>query len=316
MRREVSNFIKNHENKIKDLLSKLIIVAMVVFIATIMLSNFPKNNDDGLEKDEKNVYNPTHTAIKGTDVPEEQYKEDNNIVNKFLEFCNNEKIEEAYNMLSDKCKTELYPTVKDFEENYYNQIFNKIRKINLQAWISTSKYTVYKIRYTNNMLTTGNYDSGNIYEDYITLTKEANKEKISIGSLIDIEEYNVFTKTDEIEATVLKKKTYIEEEEYEIQIKNITDKIILLDTLDGHQTIMLVANGIRYNAYTNKLFTTNLKINPGDIKKVTIKFKKNLGSKNFSDAIEFSNVIKDYELYLQNKEEYKDKDKLVIKLED
>lgn len=189
----------------------------------------------------------------------------------------------------------------------------------MQAWISTRDYTVYKVRYTNNMLATGTYDENDVYEDYITLNKEKNTEQISIGSFVDSQECNIKTETNEIQATVKKRKIYIEFEEYEMHIKNITDKTIALDTLESYATIWLVANGgTLYYPYKNSISKNSLIIEPGENNIITIRFMKSLSSNKTSDRIQFSKAIKDYDAYLEieNKEEYSDFAEIKIKVED
>lgn len=312
----ISNFIRKNKDKIRDFGQKFIMVAMGVFIATIILSSLTNMNDNNADKDISNVYKPTQTIIKGSDISKEQFEEDKNLVNTFLEFCNNGKIEEAYNLVSDECKKEVYPTLEDFKKYYYNDIFDKKRECNLQAWISNSNYTVYKVRYTNSMLATGTYDETNVYQDYITLNRKNDTEKISIGNFIDSEECNIVTKTDEIQATVVKKRTYISDEEYEIYIKNNSDKTILLDTLETNTKIWLLADNAKFIPYFNKLYISNLTIEPGEIKRIEIRFMKNLSSSHTSETIQFTNVIKDYDVYSQDKEAYTDVIEIKIKVED
>lgn len=299
IRIKLSNFIQKNKDKIQDLLSKLIIVAIVVFIATIILS---LNIGTDTEKQVyiKEEYTPKDTVITGTNVSEEQYTKDTNLVDKFLEFCNNGQVEEAYALLLDECREELYPTIEDFKKYYYNNIFDKKREYNLQAWLSTSKYTVYKIRYPNSMLSTGTYNPEDVYQDYITLNKKSNVEKISIGNFVYAQDCNIITKTDIVDATVTKKSVYLSYEEYEIQLKNKSEKTILLDRLEKRGTLRVVGNGIQYYAYTNKLFLANLTIKPNSVKTITIRFNKNLSSSNSSEKIEFSEVITDYDYYKDN----------------
>lgn len=316
IRNIINNFIRKHKNKIRDLGQKLIMVAMGVFIATIMLSTISNNDNTKKDDDITNVYKPTETVIKGSDVSKEQYQADTTTTNKFLEFCNNGNIQEAYDLLMDECKEELYPTIEIFKNNYYNNIFNKKRECNLQAWISTNDYTVYRVRYTNDMLATGTYDSSDVYQDYITLNKKNGTEKIALGGFVDSKECNVITKKENIEATVTKKIQHVSYEEYEISIKNNTQKTILLDNLESSGTIRLIAGGEQYTAYTNRLYIVNLLINPGEYQKITIRFKKSFGSNKTSKKIEFLEVIKDYETYTQNKDTYIDKTEFTIKLED
>ena len=318
----ISGFIKNNENKIKDLGVKLIIVAIVVFIATILIffnaaSDSKKGQTNFVDYDyAKETYKPQETIIQGEKVTQEQYAEDENIVNKFLDLCNSGKIEDAYSLLSEECKAELYPTLEEFKEYYYNNIFTKKREYNIQSWISNSKFTIYKIRYPNSMLSTGTYNEKDVYEDYITLNKDSKNEKISIGGFIFSKKYNVTTKTNELEATIVSKKTYISEEVYEINIKNNTKKTILLDNLQKSKTITLIADETKYAAVTNTMFDMYLRINAGETRKITIRFKKNFSSSNSSEYIEFSNIIKDYDKYKENKKEYKDITNIRIKLED
>lgn len=314
-RLKVIEFIKKHEDKIKNVGQKLIIVAMVVLVATIIISSFSGGETEKNE-DAYNVYKPTETIIKGQDVSKEQYEKDSNLVNTFLEYCNGKKVEEAYDLVSDECKNEKYPTIEKFKEYYYNDIFEKKRECNLQAWISTDEYTIYKIRYSNSMISTGTYDETDVYEDYITLNRKNNTEKISIGSFVDSEECNIVTNEDGIEATVIMKKIYISDEEYEIYVTNNTEKTILLDNLNSSTSILLQSSTSQYLAYTNKLFISNLIIEPGETQRLQIRFIKSLGSNSESRRIQFSSVIKDYEAYIQDETGYTDTTQIKIKVED
>lgn len=312
---KISNFLKKNKNKIQDLSTKIIMVAIVVFIATIILS-FNRNNKIYEEEKEKNLYKPTETIIKGSDVTEKQYAKDSSLVDMFFKYCNSKDVEKAYALISDDCKEEMYPTIEEFKNKYYNTIFSINRDYNIQSWISTKEYTVYRVKYTNDMISTGKYEKDNIYQDYVTLLKKENTETISIGSFILAKQIDVSTKTNEIEATVVKKKLYISDEEYEIKIKNKTDKTILLDDFNGSNIKILGDNGGTFSAYTNSLFVSDLTIDPGITKTIKIKFKKNLSLSAISEKIQFSKLIKDYDSYIQDKENYKESTSLVIKLED
>ena len=316
IRLRVNSFVRKHKDKIKDVGQKLIMVAVGILIATIILSVLSNIENDLTDDDISNVYKPTQTIIKGSDVSKEQFEKDSNLVNTFLNFCNNKEVEEAYNLISDECKKEKYPTLEEFKKFYYDDIFEEKRECNLQAWISESDYIVYKVRYSNSMLATGTYDETNVYEDYITLNRKNNTEKISIGSFIDSEECNIVTEEEGIQATVIEKKIYISDEEYIMYVTNNTDKTILLDNLKSNTTIWLLGSGVQYAPYSNKLFVSNLTIEPGETQRIEIRFMKNLSSTNKSKTIQFSSVIKDYDAYIQNEKEYTDITEIKIKVED
>lgn len=305
IRVRISNFIKRNKDKISDLGIKLIIVAIVVFIATIVLShnrNTDSNNQNYIATE---IYTPKETVIKGKEVTEKQYAIDDNLVKNFMQYCNDGKVNEAYELISDDCKSNLYKTIDDFKEIYYNQVFKEKREYNLQSWISTNNYTVYKIRYTTNMLATGKYEEGNTFQDYITLIKNADLPKISIGNFVLAEGYNKETETKEIKARVIKKVVYIEDEEYEIEIRNKTQNTILLDNLNSSYNIKLLdKSATTYSAYINKIFEQDMKIMPEETKRIVIRFKKSCSSDKTSEYIQFSKVIRNYDDYIKNVGEY------------
>lgn len=314
VRRWFSDFIKRNKGKFRDIGAKLIIVAIVVFIATIIISaNKNLENTNIQDSKNKNVYKPQETVMKGSSVSEKQYESDKNIIDKFLEYCNNGKPEDAYNLLSDACKENVYPTFDLFKKSYYDEVFKSKKQYNVQSWISTSKYTIYKVRYTNNILSSGYYDQNEIYNDYITLIKNQEKQEISIGSFVISEEMCKITQGEGIEAEVIRKNIYLEDEEYEINIRNNTENIILLDNLETSDNIKLVTDvGNTHQTYISTLLESKLMIKPGYTKTITLKFKKSVTNSSKSKYIEFFEVIRDYESYSKDKENYKDKIELKI----
>lgn len=315
LRVRISNFIRKNKDKINDLVVKLTIVAIVVLIATIVLSFSRNNRQNEKNNENKEVYKPQETVVKGRDVPEKQYTADTNAINQFLEYCNNKEFEKAYELISTDCKEELYPSLELFKTNYCANIFKEKREYNLQSWVSTNQYTIYKIRYTTNLLATGKYDENNVYQDYITLIKENNNEKIAIGTFILKQELSKETDTQEIQAKVINKNIYVEDEEYELYVKNKTENIIKLDSLKKTDNIKIIGDsGGAYDVYTNKIFSSNITIQPGETKRITLRFKKSIGSDNISKYIQFSEVIRNYTEYMKDEDNYLDLFNLKIQL--
>lgn len=55
----------------------------------------------------------------------EKEKDDKVYIEKFIEYCNLNKIEEAYDMVSTICKEEKYKDIYEFKEEFINTIFSK-----------------------------------------------------------------------------------------------------------------------------------------------------------------------------------------------
>ena len=315
IRVKISNFIKRNKNKISDLGKKLIIVAIVVFIATIILSFTKNTSKDEDNNTVKEAYTPRETVIEGKDISEEQYESDTNVLNQFLEYCNNKQIEEAYNLISEDCKENIYKTIDVFKQSYYNPIFAEKRAYNLQSWVSTDSYTVYRIRYTTDMLSTGKYQENNVYQDYITLIKNAESPKVSIGNFVLAEECDKKTEVNEISARIIKKVIYTEDEEYEIEVRNKTNKTIMLDSLNSTDNIKLIADSnLTYPTYISKIYKQDVILKPKDIKRIKLRFKKSCSSNKKTEYIQFYKVIRDYETYTQDTQNYTDTFSFRIKI--
>ena len=52
-------------------------------------------------------------------VTEEQVKENKElIIDQFIKYCNSKDINNAYNLLSDDCKNEVFKNIETFNNNY------------------------------------------------------------------------------------------------------------------------------------------------------------------------------------------------------
>ena len=203
---------------------------VIVFIAIIVI-NLPRAlNEYAKDKKEKSssisnnttTYgNKSYSIISGETVKEETNKENTDIINSFIGYCNNEEIEKAYEILSNNCKQKLYPTIDEFKDKYYNIIFNNKKSYDIQSWVSNGKYYTYKINLKENILSTGNANSSSI-EDYYTIVYESGSYKLNINSYIGNEKINRFNETDSVKIEVLSKDIFMD---YEIYNINVTSKI-------------------------------------------------------------------------------------------
>lgn len=116
-------------------------------------------------------------------------KEDDNInkevINKFIDFCREKRIEEAYNLLSNQCRTEKYHNIESFEKLYYNKIFNQKRNIEIEI----VENNIYKVIFYEDMLETGKIGDREKVVDYykVEQTVLENDMKIYINLKNSIE---------------------------------------------------------------------------------------------------------------------------------
>ena len=77
-------------------------------------------------------------------------------INQFIQYCNEQKIKEAYEMLSDSCKSKKFSTVDIFKEEYINKKFN-IKICDYE--INKQEDNTYIISLIEDMIVTGKTNS-------------------------------------------------------------------------------------------------------------------------------------------------------------
>lgn len=228
------------------------------------------------------------SAVNGGEVSKENLKNATDTIYEFVDYCNKQEIEKAYNLITEECKQQMYPTLDSFKNAYYGDVFNgKQRTCTIENWVND----IYKVRMGEDILSTGK-DTGYAKEDYITIKKVDNEYKLNINNYIGTTKIEKTTTNDNIIMEVLSKNTYKDYEEYTIKVTNKTNGIIKLDTTTSTKTTYIEdSNGRKYSYYSNELTDETLTFQRGQTADVTIKFYSPYISTKSIKAIVFSNII-------------------------
>ena len=214
-------------------------------------------------------------------------------VNQFVDLCNAQQVEEAYNLLSDECKEEVYPSLDSFRTNYYNAIFNgQKRNISVESWANN----IYKVKYELDALSTGVYTEENTVQDYISVTRNENNEgKLNVNGYIGRSEINKTQNSNNITITVLRRDRYMDYETYTYSMTNNTNNTILLDDKESTDNMYLEdENGNQYTAYIHELSDAELILTPGETKEITIKYYNRYSTTKNITNIVFNKIILNY----------------------
>lgn len=303
-RKWLSGFIGKNKDKMKLVLKIVLVAAFVLYVFYFILSgskNMSNNIDDG-----QTVYKPQETVISGSDLNEEKYKEDSNIVDVFVGYCNEGKVNEAYELLTDECKQNLYPKLEDFKQKYCDRYFATKKEYALQSWVKKGDTTTYQMRIMEDMLSSGKYQSGGTYQDYITIVE--NDNKVNINGYIGRREINRNSNVEGLDINVIKVDVYMDYEEYTIKVTNNTENVIMLDSMKNPTyTLRLLGNdNNNYSVRTNSISYTELMVNPEEEREMKIQFNKKYTSDSGIKNILFSQVVKNYNEFIQNQAEYND----------
>lgn len=304
----------------KTIFSVICFIAFIIIIIQL-LNHLSEKNQENKQNAMKNAssnsitndYKPNQSVIFNQEVEENTYKIQSNVIDEFIEYCNNGDIQNAYDLLADECKEEMFPTLEYFKANYHSKIFNTTKLYSIQNWNNST----YKIKITENILSTGKVNNGTAIEDYFTLVRSQNGYKLNINRYIGRKEINKEKEYQNIKIKILSKNTYMDYESYNIYVENKTENDILLDSKESTKSIYLKdSKDVEYPSYSHEIVNSSLFVRSGSNANLTIKFTNAYVSNREIKNVVFSDIILDYYKYkdISDKTQYKDRLKIEVKL--
>lgn len=284
-----------------------IILIIVFIIGIIQLLNWltkEKNNkkvQNNVIENSSVINNDTQkelvsnkSAVSGEKISNYKLEKDTDVIKKFITYCNDKELENAYELLTDECKEEMFSTIDDFKDIYYMPIFNGESKVyTLENWVNS----IYKVEINDDALATGKYEKENAVIDYITVEENDDGEyRLNINKYIGKDDLNKETEHNGIKIKVVEASMYTDYTIYTFEVTNDSNRTILLDDLSNIDTMYLETNsGVKYSSYSHELTQEELKVGISEKKKISIKYYSKYISTKKIDKMVFSKVILDYE---------------------
>lgn len=304
----INRFIRYWNQNRKKILIAIVIVAITIFLIkaiNYILSQQTREitiNENSVIVDSSI---PTESVITGEKLPEITTNRNMDTIEQFVELCNNGEYQNAYDLLSNDCKEEVFNTVDQFKVDYFDKIFSTSKTYELELWYSNSgNYTYRIIYYEDNILSTGQISSSNNMEDYITISTDENwNTKLNISGFINKDIINKSEEKQELTITVDDKISYRSYEIYNFTIENKTDKtIILSEGNNGNDICLIDSNEVEYDSLINEVSQTDLELVPYSKKTISIKFNKIYDEYREIEQIAFKNIILDKDDFDKNNE--------------
>lgn len=237
-----------------------------------------------IEEANKSTIESSMAIVGGNTKSETEIDEANNLVNTFVNFCNQEKFENAYNLISDDCKNALYPTVDVFITEYCNKIFNCVKTYSIQNYSGDT----YRVIYKDSLLETGGKATSAEIVDYITVIDE--NKKISINGFIKKKEINKEYKVENLEIKVVAQLVFIDYEKFDIQLSNKGIYDVKISDLQSHKDIYAKDEKDEFSYVAlNELSTAMVNIQAGTTKNVVLKFNKTYSNRTI-DTLCLNNI--------------------------
>lgn len=291
-----------------------IILIIVFIIGMIQLLNFlAKTKNDSADLDNiiakknnelSNEVISNKSAVGGENVSSSKLDSDTEVIKKFLDYCNDRDLENAYELLTDECKEEMFSTIDDFKDGYYVPVFDNSSKLfTIENWTNN----IYKIKINDDILATGKYTVENTATEYITVKNDDGQNKLNINSYVGRNILNKEVENENIKIKVIEENVYMDYSTYVFEVTNNSDKTILLDDLKNIDTMYIQdKNKMNYSSYTHEISQNSLKVSSLGKKQIKIKYYNKYVSTKEINKIVFSKLILDYDKYdsIQNKKEY------------
>ena len=118
----INRFIRYwNQNRKKILITILIVTFAILLIKTInyILGQQTPEITNSVNTLIEDSSIPTESVITGQTLHTETTNINMDIIKKFINFCNSGNYEDAYGLLSNACKEEVFRTVDEFKLNYY-----------------------------------------------------------------------------------------------------------------------------------------------------------------------------------------------------
>ena len=277
------------------------IVGIIIAIISLIhiINNGLKEEQLVFQNDENKViteqfYDTSYSVISSQKLDVSTSNKITDIIKQFIDYCNEGNIESAYNMLSSDCKNVLYPTLEEFESNYYDINFDKRKTYNLQSWITYDNKYTYMVELAEDMLSTGNV-SNIKKQDYYTIVEENDNYYLNISGLIEKNIINKSKKIDSIEIVINSEEVFVDYLNLNITVNNNTKNKVLLDSGEKADSVFVTDyDDIEYISYLFESSNSELVIGAKSSKAFNIKFMKSYKQKRPIKTVNFEDIILDY----------------------
>lgn len=296
-----------------------LIIIFALFIIKSLDAYYENDEKEKLQAFQNSQNTNNNQSIAAEEITQDYYNTESDSIDKtmrsFVKYCNNKEIENAYKMLTNECKTAMFPSVQEFEKIYVNNIFNTERDYELIEWATDENKYIYQVKLYGNILSTGNIN--NYTQEYYTFVEDDNGNyKLNINNYIYGENRNIQTTEKNITIKIGHVDIYEEYEETQITITNNTSKPICLTGNKYVKNIYLQNSGdIAYSSLNSRFDNEEIVMNPGSVQSFKVRFNKAYSSNNKAVELVLSDVILDYDSYLEsnNKNDYSNRTSIIAK---
>lgn len=279
LRLQVRNFFKKHKNKI--------FIVIVIWVA-ILIINYLLGHQN-----QPQVLNTTYAPhnvvlLSDTEVPEKLQNPIEDLIDDYINKCNNKDYKGAYELLADGCKAHAFNNSLEEFTTYASSIFPEKKRYSIQNYSNIGDHYIYNLKLINDIITTGLTDeSYAYYEEKIAIKQENNTLKLYVNDYMDSKELKNVAEDDYLKIRIESKEQYYDHETYTIRVTNKTDKnAVIFDGVVGKEIYLVSGTDQRAPSVVDR----TLILIPGETKTVKVTFAKYYDESIPADHIIFNKI--------------------------
>ncbi len=265
--------------------TKIIIIVLVWSIIAII--NYILKNYKPAELP-KTTYKP-HTAIMDdSEVPEKLQDPIEELIDKYINYCNDKDYESAYYMLSQSCRDSIYPDINDFKK-YIDKIFDEKKVYYIQNYSNVDNIYVYSVCIFEDILASGLTGSEvKYYEEKFTVKNNNGNLELAIREYIEENKVQNVYEDDYLKVSIENVVQKYETQMYTVKITNRCEyPIVLADGTESKEILL----GLEYeNRNIKNLPYKGIVVYPGESKVYKFEFTKFYDENEVTQSLIFNAV--------------------------
>lgn len=232
LRLKIRAFIKKHKWKII-----LFIIGWAILFA---ISNVLLNRRNEIPITTFDPYKPI--INNGQTTPEKYQNKIEDAIEDYINYCNNKEYEKAYNMIEEKCRNRIYPTLDSFKA-YVNYVFAQKRLYTIKNYSNQANVYIYRIRIFEDIMATGlTYsDTFKYFEEKFTFTEKDGNFTMGVKGYVGDEQLNAGYDNQYMKIAISNKSISYDEESYTVSFQNKTQYYIVISNEASEDEVDLIA---------------------------------------------------------------------------
>ena len=269
--------------------ARIIFIVMCIWAIIYFVNMFLRNYEPQTEL--QTTYEP-HKSVMDTSksVPKSVSNPIEEMIDEYIEHCNNSEWQLSYNMLSDACKEYSFNNSID---EYMEYVYTKMptpKNYAIQDFSNNGNTYIYQIKYTDDMLATGLTNTTYQYTEEKMIFKKQKDGTIemSVGNFVDYGDIKNISENEYLKIDVKSVVKYYSMEEYTVKLTNRSDYTIVIadNQMEKEIGLKLKSEELRDRLTAGE----EIVLEPNESRTITLKFQKFYDNNDDAKSIIFNSI--------------------------